>query len=128
MSAGKALIVDDNSLIRDIIDRTLKARGFDTVQAEDAMGGWKTIDSSLPELAVIDVMLPGDMDGVGLCRLMRNDPRCKNTVIVMITASDKKREADRSLAAGADILIGKPFSPKQFWNQVDSLMKDRRMQ
>jgi DNA-binding response OmpR family regulator len=49
-------------------------------------------------------------------------------VIVMITASDKKREADRSIAAGADILIGKPFSPKQFWNQVDSLIKDRRVQ
>jgi DNA-binding response OmpR family regulator len=128
MSAKRALIVDDNALIRDIIDRTLKARGFDTVQAENAIAGWKSIDNPMPELAVIDVMLPGEMDGVGLCKLMRNDPRCKDMVIVMITASDKKREADRSIAAGADILIGKPFSPKQFWNQVDSLIKDRRVQ
>ncbi|MFO8058123.1 MAG: response regulator [bacterium] len=127
MSARKALIVDDNALIRDIIDRTLKARGFETLQAENAIAGWKTIDNAPPELAVIDVMLPGEMDGVGLCKLIRNDHRFQNTVIVMITASDKKREADRSLAAGADILISKPFSPKQFWTQVDSLIKDRRI-
>jgi len=128
VSALRALIVDDNLLIRDIVDRTLKSRGFETVQAVDAEAGIKCVEGrAMPHLAVIDVMLPGKIDGVGLCQFLRSRPDGKDAVIVMITASDKRKEADRSLSAGADILIGKPFSPRQFWIQVDSLLKDRRL-
>ncbi len=125
MSAIKAVVVDDNALIRDIVARTLDAKGISTAEATDAVSGYRAVERDSPNLAVIDVVLPGEVDGVGLCKLLRNDSRYSNMVIVMITASDKRREAERSIAAGADILIGKPFSPKQFWYQVDSLLKDR---
>jgi len=127
MSDFKAVVVDDNDLIRDIVARTLDSRGGETLQAEDAMSGWRAIEQCGPELVVIDVMLPGELDGVGLCKLVRADKRFRDCAVVMITASDKRREADRSLAAGADILIGKPFSPKQFWAQVYSVLRDRKM-
>jgi DNA-binding response OmpR family regulator len=123
----RAVVVDDSDLIRDIVSRTLTARGIDTVAAEDAVTGFRAVEQTDPHLAVIDVMLPGEVDGVGLCKILRKDPRYKNIVIVMITASDKRREATRSLAAGADVLIAKPFSPKQFWVQVGSMLKDKRI-
>jgi len=127
MTALRAVIVDDNRLLRDIVARTLEAKGIDTFQAEDGVKGWKTVEEASPHLVVIDVVLPGEIDGVKLCSMLRSSPQHQDTVIVMITASDKRREAERSLAAGADILISKPFSPKQFWSQVGSLLKDRRL-
>jgi two-component system, OmpR family, phosphate regulon response regulator PhoB len=128
MSQINAVIVDDDRLNREIVARTLDANGITTFQAGDAVKGYREIERNSPQLIVIDIVLPGELDGVGLCRLLRNTPSFKQSVIVMITASDRKREADRALTAGADILIGKPFSPKQLWSQIDSLLKDRGIQ
>lgn len=125
MNGIKAVVIDDNGLIRDIVARTLRAHGIETQEAEDAVSGWRAIEGISPQLAVLDVVLPGEIDGVGLCRMIRASTDYKDCAIVMITASDKRKEAERSLAAGADVLIGKPFSPKQFWAQVYSLLKDK---
>ena len=128
MNAIKAVVIDDNRLNREIITRTLGAQGIATFQAEDAVKGYREVERNNPHLVIIDVVLPGELDGVGLCRMLRNDPQYQKCVIVMITASDRKKEADRALSAGADILIGKPFSPKQFWTQINSLLKDKRIE
>jgi DNA-binding response OmpR family regulator len=125
MSEINAVIIDDDRLNREIVARTLGANGINTFQAGDAVKGFREVERNLPQLVVIDIVLPGELDGVGLCRLLRNTPTFKDTVIVMITASDRKKEADRALTAGADILIGKPFSPKQLWSQINSLLKDK---
>lgn len=128
MSTLRAVVVGDDRLNREIVAKTLGSNGFDTFQAEDAIMGFRAVEKNAPQLVVIDVVLPGTLDGVGLCRMVRQAPETKNAVIVMITASDRKREADRSLTAGADILIGKPFSPRQFWNQIDQILKSRGVQ
>jgi two-component system, OmpR family, phosphate regulon response regulator PhoB len=125
MSAINAVVIDDDRLNREIVARTLGAQGITTFQAGDAVKGFREIERNTPQLIVIDIVLPGELDGVGLCRLLRNTPGSKDSVIVIVTASDKRREAERAISAGADILIGKPFSPKQLWSQIDSLLKDR---
>lgn len=127
MSPINAVVIDDDRLNREIVARTLGANGITTFQAGDAVKGYREIERNAPQLIVIDIVLPGELDGVGLCRLLRNTPSSMHSVIVMITASDRKREADRAITAGADILIGKPFSPKQLWTQIESLLKDRRI-
>ncbi len=123
MNRVRAVVVDDNRLNREVVSRTLEARGLEVAQAEDAMAGWKAIQNNSPQLAVIDVMMPGEIDGVGLCRIIRTDNNTKHMVVVMITAADRKRETERAAAAGADILIPKPFSPREFWMQVEPLLK-----
>jgi len=128
MSTLRAVVVDDDRLNREIVAKTLDSNGFDTFQAEDAIKGFREVENSTPQLGVIDVVLPGTLDGVGLCQMVRAAPDTKNSVIVMITASDRKKEAGRALNAGADVLIGKPFSPKQFWNQVEQILKSRGVQ
>lgn len=127
MTVLRAVIVDDDKLLREIVARILKDNGIETIQARDAVSGMKAVEVASPHLIVIDVMMPGEMDGVKLCSMIRSMQTHEKTVIVMVTASDKRKEAERALAAGADILISKPFSPKQFWAQVGSLLKDRRL-
>jgi len=122
----RAVVVDDNALNREIVVRTLSANGMKTAQAADAAAGWKEIEAFDPQLAVIDVMMPGPMDGVGLCRLIRACPKYTKVAVVMVTASDKRREAERALNAGADILLSKPFSPRELWAQVELLLKSRK--
>lgn len=126
MTVTRAVVVDDNRLNREIVVRTLEAQGIQVAQAEEAASGWKLIQATSPHLLVLDIMLPGAMDGVALCRLVRSDAHFANTVIIMVTAAEKRREADRSLAAGADILLPKPFSPKELWFHVDSLLKRKK--
>ena len=126
MTDRLAVVVDDNRLNREMVSKILMNNGFSTLQAPDASTGWRLVDKFLPALIVLDIMLPGQMDGVQLCRLIRSDPRFQAVPIVMITAAETRREADRSLAAGADILIPKPFSPKDFWLQVETLLKDKK--
>ena len=74
MTGMRAVIVDDNKLFRDILTRTLARQGFTVAEAEDAVGAWRQIESTSPHLAAIDVMMPGAMDGVGLCRMIRQNP------------------------------------------------------
>lgn len=128
MKGIRAVVVDDNHLNRKLVARTLEGRGIQTNSAEDAGNGWKIIQMLSPQLIVLDIMLPGAMDGVALCRMVRGDPRFHNAVVVMVTAADKRREAERSLAAGADILIPKPFSPKEFWLHVEPLLQRKLLQ
>jgi len=123
VNAVRAVVVDDNRLNREMIARILTDNGVKVEQAGDAVEGWKKINQWEPRLAVVDVMMPGDIDGVGLCRLIRSDSKYKDMVVVMVTAADPKKEAGRAMAAGADVLIPKPFPPKQFWTQVESLLK-----
>jgi DNA-binding response OmpR family regulator len=122
----KAVVVDDNRLNREIVAKILESNGVQTAQAEDAVEGWKAIKSISPKLVVLDIMLPGGLDGVDLCKMIRNEATYNDMIVVMVTAADKRRETERSLAAGANILIPKPFSPNDFWVQISSLLKGKK--
>jgi len=74
---------------------------------------------------VLDIWMPGDFDGVEVCRRVRADPRFQGLIIVMMSAADKRKETDRCLQAGANIFIAKPFSPKQFLAQVKLLLREK---
>lgn len=126
MKQDHAVIIDDDRLMRNIVDRTLSETGFKTVQASNGEEGLEAVMSVLPELVVLDIWMPGKFDGVQVCEALRADPRFRKTVIVMMTASDQRKEADRCLAAGANIMIPKPFSPKRFRDMVNALIKDNR--
>ncbi len=123
MKPVTAVVIDDNELNRKLVVNILSMNGVDATGASDSNSGWIEVDSRLPDLIVIDVMMPGERDGVELCRHIRRDPRFANTAIVMVTAADRKKEAERAHQAGANILIPKPFLPKEFWRQVADLIE-----
>jgi DNA-binding response OmpR family regulator len=125
MSSRRAVIVDDDKLIRRVIDRTLTRAGFMTAQAGTGKDGLALIESFSPELVILDIFMPGDYDGVEVCRRLRDNNRFRGMVIVMISASDQRREAKRSIEAGADIFIPKPFSPKYFMEQIKLILRKK---
>lgn len=125
MSASRVVIVDDDRYIRKIISRTLTGAGFITAQAENGSKALEVIGKFLPQLVILDIFMPGDHDGLEICRRLRREDRYKDMIIVMISASDHRKEASRCIEAGANIFIPKPFSPKYFLEQVKLLMREK---
>jgi CheY-like chemotaxis protein len=125
MNNRSAVVVDDDRFIRKIVERTLSGDGFKITEAENGEEGLAVIQEVLPQLVVLDIFMPGEFDGVEVCRRLREDDRFHDTVIVVMSSSDRSRESRRSIEAGANIFIPKPFSPKNFLQQVKLLLKDK---
>jgi DNA-binding response OmpR family regulator len=112
------LIVDDNRKIVEVLGEYLKAEGFDTVAAYDGPSALEAVSSRRPDLALVDIMLPG-VDGLEITRrLQRTD-----TPVILVTA--RADEVDRliGLEVGADDYITKPFSPREVVARVKAVLR-----
>jgi DNA-binding response OmpR family regulator len=109
---NKILIVDDEPDIVELVSYNLKKDGFRVMTASDGEEALKKIRKDKFDLVVLDLMLPG-IQGVELCRIIRNDPKTANTPIIMLTA--KGEEVDRviGLESGADDYMTKPFGARE---------------
>jgi len=119
----RALIVEDQADIRELIRMSLELEDIDIREAENGDIGFALARQFQPDLVLLDVMMPGSMDGFEVCRKLRADPAFKRTRIVMLTA--RSQDADRQLgtSAGADAYLTKPFSPRQLLDVVGRLLK-----
>lgn len=118
----KILIVEDEKDIRDLVEIHLKRAGFETTLARDGQEAFRKIQSSKPDLIVLDLMLP-EMDGKELTKLLKAREDTKQIPIVMLTA--KTEEVDRIVGfeLGADDYIPKPFSPRELVLRVQAVLK-----
>src|SRR3989442_12064970 len=118
----KILVVDDEPDAVELIDFNLKAPSFEVVTAADGNEALKKARASLPDLIVLDLMLP-EVDGLEVCKILRRDPATAAIPIIMVTA--KAAEIDRvlGLELGADDYITKPFSPRELVLRVKNLLK-----
>src|SRR5436309_11836124 len=117
----KILVVDDEPDAVELIDFNLKAAGYDVVTAADGNEALKKARSSLPDLIVLDLMLP-EVDGLEVCKILRRDPATAAIPIIMVTA--KAAELDRilGLELGANDYVTKPFSPRELVLRVKNLL------
>src|SRR6266581_697939 len=117
----KILVVDDEPDAVELIDFNLKAASFEVVTAADGNEALKKARSSLPDLIVLDLMLP-EVDGLEVCKILRRDPATAAIPIIMVTA--KAGEIDRvlGLEVGADDYITKPFSPRELVLRVKKIL------
>jgi len=104
---ARILIVEDDPVIRQTVDYALRRAGFDTLTAENGLAGLELALSEVPDLIVLDLMLPG-LDGYRFAEEVRRSNT--EVAIIMVTALDGERDTIRGLDAGADDYIGKPFS------------------
>ncbi len=105
----KVLVADDDILSRRLLQRALSGWDFRIVTAEDGSSAWQSLDSSdPPHIAILDWMMPG-MDGLELCRRLRQHPRETYTYVILLTGKGAKEDLVRGLDAGADDYIVKPF-------------------
>jgi len=110
-SVKKILIVEDQADIRELIRVTLEFENFEIQEAANGTDGLAAAEKLKPDLILLDVMMPGGMDGLEVCRRARANPALRRTKIVMLTAKGQQADRAAGVAAGADEYLLKPFSP-----------------
>ena len=125
--AGTILIVEDEPAIAELITLTLRRGGHQTVHAESVERAITLVDQAMPDLALIDWMLPG-ASGVELVKKLRGDKRTKTIPIIMLTAKSEEADKLSGLETGADDYITKPFSPKELVARIKAVLRRRAPQ
>jgi DNA-binding response OmpR family regulator len=117
----KILIVEDKADIRRLIRMTLDMDSCEIHEAGDAQSGWLAATAIHPDVVLLDVMMPGSIDGLDLCLALKIEPALAGTRVIMLTAlgSDTDRQAGKDM--GADAYLVKPFSPMELLKQVEML-------
>ncbi len=112
------LIVDDHADIRRLLRMTLEDQGLMLHEAENGTAALAMAHAQRPDIVLLDVMMPGGIDGLEVCRRIRSTPSLAHTQVIMLSARDSMRDRDAGLQAGADEFIAKPFSPAQIAEKV----------
>lgn len=119
---AKILIVEDEPAIQELLEFNVVQAGFQVMRAEDADGAWQQIRNNLPDLILLDWMLPST-SGVVLARQLRADARTKDVPIIMLTARGDERDKVVGLESGADDYITKPFSPRELMARIRAVLR-----
>lgn len=118
------LVVEDEPAIQELISINLKHAGFMVVRVGSAEEAAATIRSALPDLVILDWMLPGQSGGA-LATKLRADERTRDLPIIMLTARVHEEDKVQGLEAGADDYVTKPFSPKELVARVRAVLRRR---
>ena len=120
--AKKILVVDDEPDLVELVSYNLRKDGFDVSSVSDGEEALNKIRKENFNLVVLDLMLPG-IQGMELCRILRNEPKTKDLPVIILTA--KTEEIDRiiGLETGADDYIAKPFSPRELVARVKAVLR-----
>ena len=114
----KVLIAEDDPVSRRVLEVTLAKWGHDVVITCDGADAWQELKSKdAPKLAILDWMMPG-MDGLEVCRKVRETPGFQPTYIILLTAKDQKEDIVAGLQAGADDYVTKPFDREELRARV----------
>ena len=119
---GKILIVEDNLESIDLLVYFLKPAGYEIMTATDGRQALKMLARELPDLILLDVMLP-DLDGFQICEKLKKNERTFHIPIIMITALKELKDKIRGLEAGADDFLTKPFDNVELLTRVKSLLR-----
>ncbi len=111
MPRGNILVVEDEEDIRELVRYNLAKEGYRVSVTADGEQALKSARAQLPDLIVLDLMLPG-LDGLEVCRLLKADPRTQSVPVVMLTAKGEESDVVAGLELGADDYVTKPFSPR----------------
>lgn len=122
--AAKILLVEDEPAIQELLAFNVAQCGFKAIQASDATEAMEHIGHELPDLILLDWMLPG-ISGIELARRLRADQRTRNIPIIMLTARTDERDKVMGLESGADDYITKPFSPRELMARIRAVLRRR---
>ncbi|GAQ94646.1 two-component system, OmpR family, alkaline phosphatase synthesis response regulator PhoP [Thermodesulfovibrio aggregans] len=118
----KILIVEDEKEIADLIAYTLKKEKFDVSVALDGETALKKLRENFFDLVILDLMLP-KIQGLEICKIIRNNPEMQKTGIIIVTAKGEELDKITGLEAGADDYITKPFSPKELLARTKAVLR-----
>ncbi|MFA0888324.1 MAG: response regulator transcription factor [Synergistales bacterium] len=122
MAGERILVVDDELAICELVSEALKRQGFRVETASDGDTALEKAETTLPDLILLDLMLPR-LDGWEVCRRLKNQPSTKRIPIMMLTARRDEREVIAGLEIGADDYLKKPFSLGELIARVKALLR-----
>jgi two-component system phosphate regulon response regulator PhoB len=122
--AATILVVEDEPAIQELIAYNLKQAGHLTLLADNAEQASHLVSNALPDLVLLDWMLPG-LSGVEFARRLRADKRTRTVPIIMLTARSDERDKLTGLETGADDYITKPFSPRELNARIKAVLRRR---
>ena len=125
--AANILLVEDEPGIQELLKFNLARAGHQATAAGDAEHALKFLKNTLPDVILLDWMLPG-MSGIDLCKRLRSDERYQPIPIIMLTARGEERDKVLGLDTGADDYITKPFSPRELVARIRAVLRRRAPQ
>src|SRR5579862_2070553 len=117
---GTIVVVEDDPNIADLLDMYLRREGFRVLQASDGRHGLEIVGREHPKLVVLDIGLPGDLDGLDVCRQLRTT---SDVPVLILTARHDEIDRVLGLELGADDYVTKPFSPREMVARVKALLR-----
>lgn len=122
MNNSKILVVDDETYIVELVKFNLEKEGYKVVVANDGLSALEKVKSELPDLIILDIMLP-KMDGLEVCRTLKLNLEYNSIPIIMLTAKGEEFDTVLGLEMGADDYIKKPFSPRELVARVKARLR-----
>ena len=126
MAFQTILVVDDEPHIVEVVHDYLKQAGYRVLTARDGQTALTLARHEHPDLIVLDLMLPGGIDGLDICRRLRQDPALADVPIIMLTARVEETDKLIGLELGADDYVTKPFSPREVVARVRAVLRRAR--
>src|SRR5262245_11355317 len=118
----RILIIEDERGLTDVLEYNLKREGYDTMVAHDGLEGLQKAQTLLPDLILLDIMLPG-LSGLDICRELRRGERTRSIPIIFLTAKTEETDQVVGFSLGADDYVTKPFSVKILLQRIKALQR-----
>lgn len=118
----RILLIEDEEDIASLIKLQAELSGYKLHVEVDGINGFRAIEREKPDLAIIDIMLPGQ-NGFDVCRKIKNNPELKNIPVIILTAKNEELDIVLGLELGADDYVSKPFSPKVLFSRIKAVLR-----
>lgn len=122
MTKTSILIIEDEEDIRELVKYNLQRENFGVLEAQSGEEGLQLVERAVPDLILLDLMLPGK-DGLEICRMLKRNDRTQNIPVIMMTARGEETDIVTGLELGADDYIVKPFSPKILGARIKAVLR-----
>ncbi len=122
MPSECVLVVEDEEDIRELIAYHLRREGYEVLQASNGLDALSLLKEKNPDLVLLDLMLPG-MEGLEVCRTIKQDPLTRDVCIIMVTAKEEESDQVLGLGLGADDYVTKPFRPRALMARVEAVLR-----
>jgi two-component system alkaline phosphatase synthesis response regulator PhoP len=122
MEQKRILIADDEKDILELLEYTFQKEGFEVFLASDGEATLKAARSVIPDIILLDIMMP-KMDGIEVCRNLRNDARFEDSIIIILTARGEEYSEVAGFEAGADDYVTKPVKLRALLQRIDTLQR-----
>lgn len=118
----KILVVDDMKEVRDLVEKTLRRDDCEILKAKNGEEAIKLAKQEKPDLIMMDIMMPGAVDGLEATRMLKDDPQTSDCIVIILTAKGQRDDVEKGIKAGADDYFVKPFSPLELMRKVDDIL------